>query len=94
MKYLLVGAGPFGASTALHLKKTHPAAEVTFLGRAPFPCPSAAGHDLNKIIRAEYDDPLYMGLALEVANRPDPQALLPRDWHPVRGNPGAGTQSR
>jgi sarcosine oxidase/L-pipecolate oxidase len=63
--YLLVGAGCFGASTALHLKRTHPTAKVTLIDRTPFPCPTAAAHDLNKIVRAEYEDPLYLKLALE-----------------------------
>jgi sarcosine oxidase/L-pipecolate oxidase len=63
--YLLIGAGCFGASTALHLKRIHPAAKVTLVDRTPFPCPTAAAHDLNKIVRAEYEDPLYLKLALE-----------------------------
>lgn len=65
MKYLIIGAGTFGASTALYLKKAHPEYEVVLVDRVPFPCPYAAGHDLNKIIRAEYDDLLYMELAIE-----------------------------
>jgi sarcosine oxidase/L-pipecolate oxidase len=63
--YLLIGAGCFGASTALHLKRTYPAAQVTLVDRFPFPCPTAAANDLNKIVRAEYEDPLYLKLALE-----------------------------
>ncbi|KAI1336075.1 sarcosine oxidase [Xylariaceae sp. FL0016] len=63
--YLIVGAGCFGASTAWHLKKAHPDAEVLLIDRMPFPDPVAAAHDLNKIIRAEYADPMYMKLALE-----------------------------
>lgn len=63
--YLLVGAGCFGASTALHLKRAYPASKVTIIDRSPFPCPTAAANDLNKIVRAEYEDPLYLKLALE-----------------------------
>ena len=63
--YLLVGAGCFGASTALHLKRAYPAAKVTLIDRTPFPCQTAASHDLNKIVRAEYEDPFYSKLALE-----------------------------
>jgi sarcosine oxidase/L-pipecolate oxidase len=63
--YLIVGAGCFGASTALALKKADPTAQITLVDRTPFPCPSAAAHDLNKIIRSEYEDPMYMRLALE-----------------------------
>ena len=63
--FLLIGAGCFGASTALYLKRSNPSAHVTLLDRTPFPCPTAAAHDINKIIRAEYEDLSYMKLALE-----------------------------
>ncbi|KAK2831936.1 hypothetical protein FQN49_007021 [Arthroderma sp. PD_2] len=65
--YLIVGAGCFGASTALHLARSNPASasRITLVDRTPFPCPSAAAHDLNKIIRSEYTDVFYMRLALE-----------------------------
>lgn len=63
--YLIVGAGVFGASTALYLSQKQPFARVTLIDRTPFPNPSAAGHDLNKIVRADYPDLLYMKLALE-----------------------------
>ncbi|KAF3480946.1 sarcosine oxidase [Arthroderma uncinatum] len=63
--YLIIGAGCFGASTALHLARSEPGARITLLDRTPFPCPSAAAHDLNKIIRSEYTDEFYMRLALE-----------------------------
>ncbi|KAK2735818.1 hypothetical protein FQN57_001095 [Myotisia sp. PD_48] len=63
--YLIIGAGCFGASTALHLQRAYPDAHITLVDRTPFPCPAAAAHDLNKIIRAEYDDIFYMKLALE-----------------------------
>jgi glycine/D-amino acid oxidase-like deaminating enzyme len=72
--YLIVGAGLFGASTALHLIRSSPSAIVILLDRTPFPCPSAASHDLNKIIRAGYDDIFYVKLALEALKlwRSDP----------------------
>ncbi|KAI0378918.1 sarcosine oxidase [Hypomontagnella monticulosa] len=63
--YLIIGAGCFGASTARALKQTHPDADVVLLDPSPFPNPAAAAHDYNKIVRAEYDDRLYMALALE-----------------------------
>jgi len=58
--YLIVGAGVFGASTALYLRQSDPSAIVTLLDQTSFPNPSAASHDLNKIIRADYDDIFYM----------------------------------
>jgi sarcosine oxidase/L-pipecolate oxidase len=72
--YLIVGAGLFGASTALHLKRSSPSAVVILLDRTPFPCPSGAAYDLNKIIRAGYDDIFYVKLALEAQKmwRSDP----------------------
>jgi sarcosine oxidase / L-pipecolate oxidase len=63
--YLIIGAGVFGASTALHLKESDPSAHITLVDRTPFPCPYAASHDLNKIVRADYGDIFYSKLALE-----------------------------
>ena len=79
--FLLIGAGCFGASTALYLKRSNPSAHVTLVDRTPFPCPTAAAHDLNKIIRAEYEDLSYMKLALEAQElwRSDP--LLKPYYH-------------
>ncbi|EXJ92217.1 hypothetical protein A1O3_00767 [Capronia epimyces CBS 606.96] len=72
--YLIIGAGAFGAPTALALKRAEPESEVTVVDRTPFPCPMAAGHDLNKIIRADYIDLMYMKLALKALElwRTDP----------------------
>lgn len=62
---LIIGAGAFGASTALYLKSSRPSATVTLLDRTPFPNPSAASHDVNKIVRADYDDLFYMKIGLQ-----------------------------
>lgn len=72
--YLIIGAGAFGASTALHLIRAHPTAQITLLDRTAYPSPYAAAHDLNKIIRADYDDKFYLQLALEAQRywREDP----------------------
>ena len=63
--YLIVGAGVFGASTALHLSRRKPGAKITLLDRLPFPDPIAASHDINKVVRADYDDIFYVKLGLE-----------------------------
>lgn len=63
--YLILGAGCFGASTAYHLITEYPNAQITLIDRGPFPNPTAAAHDLNKIIRADYPDLVYMRLAHE-----------------------------
>lgn len=72
--FLIVGSGVFGASTALCLIKTAPDHRVILIDRKTFPDKSAASSDLNKIIRTEYDDPVYMRLALEAQKswREDP----------------------
>ena len=69
--YLIVGAGVFGASTALYLAETRPDASITLIDRAPAPGPhpTAASSDLNKIVRADYDDIFYMRLALDAVDR-------------------------
>ncbi|KAI1373719.1 FAD dependent oxidoreductase [Hypoxylon crocopeplum] len=62
---LILGAGTFGLSTAYHLAKAG-YTNVTVLEKSPtFPPQLSAGNDLNKIIRAEYEDPFYAELALE-----------------------------
>ncbi|KAL8714148.1 MAG: hypothetical protein Q9220_001876 [cf. Caloplaca sp. 1 TL-2023] len=66
--YLVIGAGVFGTSTALHLIEDDPSASITLLDRTPFPCPHAASHDINKIVRADYGDIFYSNLALEAQN--------------------------
>jgi sarcosine oxidase/L-pipecolate oxidase len=63
--YLVVGAGAFGASTALQLKRSNPYANITLVDRTAFPNPSSASFDLNKIVRSDYHDIFYMKLALE-----------------------------
>ena len=62
---LIVDAGVFDASTALYSKRYNLAIRVTLLDRTPYPNPSAASHDLNKIVRADYDDVFYMKLGIE-----------------------------
>lgn len=59
--YIIVGAGVFGTSTALHLKCRHPDAQVTLIDRhAPdAPTRPAASWDWNKVVRADYRDITY-----------------------------------
>ncbi|PMD37706.1 FAD dependent oxidoreductase [Hyaloscypha variabilis F] len=60
---LIVGAGVFGLSTALHLVQGG-YTNITILDREAVPSSHSAGNDLNKIVRAEYEDPFYTELAL------------------------------
>ncbi len=65
--YLIVGAGVFGASTALHLVRKYPNAHIRLVDRNAFTAPTrvAASWDWNKVIRADYLDIVYTRLALE-----------------------------
>lgn len=63
-RILIIGGGTFGLSSAYHLSKAG-YREVTVLEKgALIPSQASAGNDLNKIIRAEYEDPWYAELAL------------------------------
>ncbi|KAF8517749.1 FAD dependent oxidoreductase [Hysterangium stoloniferum] len=65
LKVLIVGAGAFGLSTALHLLKRG-WKNVTILDRSPvLPAPDAASTDINKVIRTSYSDATYTWLAKE-----------------------------
>jgi sarcosine oxidase / L-pipecolate oxidase len=72
--YLIVGAGVFGTSTAYHLIKKYPNANISLIDRMPYPCPLAASWDWNKVVRADYGDIFYMEKALEAIHvwRTDP----------------------
>ncbi|KAH8672611.1 oxygen oxidoreductase [Tricladium varicosporioides] len=65
---VILGAGAWGLSTALHLiNKGH--TDVTVFDQASeIPSSYSAGYDLNKIVRAEYEDEFYTELALEAIN--------------------------
>ncbi|RDW67562.1 hypothetical protein BP6252_08958 [Coleophoma cylindrospora] len=62
---LIVGAGVFGLSTALELAQQG-YKKIKVLDRgAEIPSAYSAGCDLNKIVRAEYENSFYTDLALE-----------------------------
>ncbi|KAI0547512.1 sarcosine oxidase [Xylaria curta] len=72
--YLVVGAGVFGTSTALHLKSKYPGADVTLVDRHDPDAPTrpAASWDWNKVVRADYRDITYcrtLLVALEAQDR-------------------------
>lgn len=61
---LIVGGGTFGTSTAYHLS-LRGYSSVTVLDRFDAPSKDSAATDLNKVIRADYPNPLYTKLGLE-----------------------------
>lgn len=65
--YIIVGAGVFGVSTAYHLIKKYPNADITLVDRDDFDADSrvAASWDWNKVVRADYDDIVYCKMAIE-----------------------------
>lgn len=63
-RILIVGAGAFGTSTAFHLAQKG-YRNITVLDRYPVPSLEAASTDVSKVIRSDYNDPLYARLGLE-----------------------------
>ncbi|KAF8515559.1 FAD dependent oxidoreductase [Gautieria morchelliformis] len=62
---LIVGAGVFGLSTALHLLQGG-WENVTIYDRSSvLPAPDAASTDMNKVVRSSYSDPTYTRLTKE-----------------------------
>ncbi|KAK1723068.1 FAD dependent oxidoreductase [Colletotrichum acutatum] len=62
---LIVGAGTFGLSAAYHLSRAG-YKSITILEKGTsVPSSLSAGNDVNKIVRAEYEDPFYTELALQ-----------------------------
>ena len=61
---LILGGGAWGLSTALHMLKSG-YLDITVLERGEhIPSRYSAAWDLNKIVRAEYEDAFYTELAL------------------------------
>ncbi len=79
--YIIVGAGVFGASSALHLSRQIPAPTIILVDRTPYPCPIAASHDINKIVRSDYGDIFYCELGLKTLERWRTDPLFKRWYH-------------
>ena len=63
-RIIILGSGAWGLSTALHLINSGHV-NVTVIDRAEtIPSRYSAAWDLNKIVRAEYEDAFYTDLAL------------------------------
>lgn len=85
---LIVGAGIFGVSTAYHLaQQLERPSQIVLLDRAAPPSTPAASTDINKIIRADYTNPLYVALGFEAIEAwkslpffQDAQVYHPSGW--------------
>lgn len=70
----ILGAGAWGLSTALHLTEAGYTHVTVFDQASEIPSTFSGAYDLNKIVRAEYEDEFYTELALvskpicEIAN--------------------------
>lgn len=79
---LIIGAGVFGASTALHLAKRGET-NVTLVDASPFPSTRAASHDISKIVRDDYPDALYMRMLKKAMPAWREQDLYKKFYHEV-----------
>ncbi|KAF2204246.1 FAD dependent oxidoreductase [Delitschia confertaspora ATCC 74209] len=79
--YNIIGAGVFGASTALHLIRKYPRARIRLFDRQPFPSTLAASWDLNKVIRTDYAELRYMELAMEALKAWKSDPLFKEFYH-------------
>ncbi|KAL4983354.1 FAD dependent oxidoreductase [Aspergillus falconensis] len=61
----IIGGGAFGLSTALHLVQNNYTDVTVFEQDDQIPPRYSAANDLNKIVRAEYEDPFYTDLTVE-----------------------------
>ncbi|KAI3555051.1 hypothetical protein CABS01_11539 [Colletotrichum abscissum] len=73
---LIVGGGVFGTSTAYHLSQRG-YENVTVLDRFDAPSKDSAATDLNKVVRADYPNPLYAKLGMESMQEwKDPKSIF------------------
>ncbi|KAM0327549.1 hypothetical protein ACHAQA_005840 [Verticillium albo-atrum] len=73
---LIIGGGVFGTSTAYHLS-LRGYENVTVLDRFDAPSKDSAATDLNKVVRADYPNPMYSKLGVEaMAVWKDPESIF------------------
>jgi len=61
---VIVGAGVFGLTTALNLRRRG-YEDVTVLDRMAPPVPDGSSCDISRIVRSDYKDPFYASIASE-----------------------------
>ena len=74
-RVLIVGAGTFGLSTAVHLARRG-YTNIQCIDRFPYPSKDSAGYDVNKIISMRNDTPMMGTYTIP----------LPRSTHVVQNN--------
>ena len=79
---IIVGAGNFGSATALSLIKAG-GVKVTLIDTAAYPNPRAASHDINKIVRDDYPDKLYMRMLAKAMPQWRDDKLYSKWYHEV-----------
>lgn len=90
---LIIGGGTFGTSTAYYLSQRG-YKSIKVLDRWAPPSLEAAGNDINKVIRADYSEPLYAKLASEAMKVwKDPAGLFKGMFHNSGWIMGAGSLS-
>ncbi|KAM0277867.1 hypothetical protein ACHAQH_005499 [Verticillium albo-atrum] len=88
---IIVGGGNFGAATALNLAKNHKDKTVTLIDTTPLANPRSASHDINKIVRDDYEDILYMRMMMRAMPQWREDKLYAPHYHQVgmlRADPG------
>lgn len=81
--FLIIGAGNFGASTALSLARRGGGRKVVLVDSEPFPSARSASHDVNKIVRDDYPDLLYMRMLLRAMPHWRNDPLYSKYYHQV-----------
>lgn len=66
---VIIGGGAWGLSTALHLLDAGHTNVTVFEQASSIPSQYSAAYDLNKIVRAEYEDEYYTELALQAMKK-------------------------
>lgn len=80
-KVLIIGGGVFGTSTAYHAVRRG-YKNVKVLDRFASPSKDSAATDLNKVVRADYPNPLYTKLGMEaMAVWKDDKSVLGGMYH-------------
>lgn len=78
--FLIIGAGVFGASTALALVQSYPSKSIVLIDRE-VPCRRGASWDWTKVIRADYTDIFYTRLAVEAKDVWKSNPLYSEHYH-------------